>query len=598
MVEGMQGGWYIGGGRHPGGHRPYAVFVVGVLVALVLGAAPARAGAVGVYVSNFGSETMSVFATGLGGVLSPVECDPTTFCKTYGFPSAVVIDPTDRHVYVAQGPTNSVAAYAVGAGGTLSPVECDPTTVCKAEKGPFGLAVDPSGGHVYATNSGAASVSVFAIGAGGVLSPVACDPTTICKTGKNPTGIAVDPGGRHLYVINETDSVSVFAIGDGGVLSPVACDPSTVCKTGESPSGIAVDPSGTHVYVSNSKSSSVSVFAIGAAGVLSPVACDPTTICRTGTSPAALAVDPSGSHLYVANSGSSSVSVFAIGAGGVLSPVACDPTTVCKTGKNPFFLSLAISPDQGPTAAFAATVGQPGSPSSFDASSSSDPDGQVVRFDWNFGDGTSLQNGGTRPQHTYANPGSYMASVTVTDDAGCSASQVFTGQTVSCNGGPAASARAVVTVLRQATTTTTTTTPSTKPVLSRVFQTVATWRLGKRLAHLARKPRRPVGTTFGFTLNQAASVRLTFTRAVTGRRVGHRCVAQTQSNRRKPKCTRAIVAGTLTLASHAGSNRLRFEGRLSPARNLKPGRYNAVFTAVNAAGRSVPRSLNFTIVKR
>jgi PKD repeat protein len=417
-------------------------------------------------------------------------------------------------------------------------------------------------------------------------------------SGTPNVGIAVDPSGRHLYVLTETDSVEVFAIGLGGVLSPVACDPTTVCKTGESPSGITVDPSGTRLFVSNGKSSSVSVFAIGAGGALSPVACDPATICKAGSGAVALAVDPSGRHLYVANSGASSVSVFAIGVGGVLSPVACDPTTVCKTGKNPFFLSLAISPDQGPRAAFAATVGQPGSASSFDASSSSDADGQVVRFDWNFGDGTSLQNGGATPQHTYATTGSYMASVTVTDDAGCSAIQVFTGRTVSCNGGPAAIARAVVTVQPQATTTTTTRTPSTKPVLSRVFQTATTWRLGKRLAHLARKPRPPVGTTFGFTLNNAASVRLTFTRAVTGRRVAHRCVAQTQSNRRKPKCTRTIIAGMLTLAAHAGANRLRFEGRLSRIRKLKPGHYNAVFTAVNAAGRSVPRSLSFTIVKR
>jgi 6-phosphogluconolactonase (cycloisomerase 2 family) len=631
------------------------MLVVAVVVALVLGAAPARAGAVNVYVSNFGAETMSVFASGLGGVLSPVECDPTTFCKTYGFPSAVAIDPTDRHVYVAQGPTNSVAVYAVGAGGTLSPVECDPTTVCKAEKGPYGLAVDPGGGHVYATNTGAASVSVFAIGAGGVLSPVpcdpsticktgtnpiavavdpsgrhlyvantttagsvsvfaigaggvlspvACDPTTICKTGKNPTAVALDPSGRHLYVMNETDSISVFAIGPGGVLSPVACDPTTVCKTGESPSGIAVDPSGTHLYVSNSKSASVSVFAIGAAGVLSPVACDPATICKAGTSAAALAVDPSGSHLYVANGGgANSVSVFAIVAGGVLSPVPCDPTTVCKTGKSPFFLSLAISPDQGPTAAFAATVGQPGSPSSFNASSSSDSDGRVARFDWNFGDGTSLQNGGATPQHTYATTGSYTASVTVTDDAGCSASQVFTGQTVSCNGGPAASAHAVVTVLREATTTTATTTasntsPSKKPVLNGVFQTVKTWRLGSRLAHATRKPRPPVGTTFGFTLNEAASVRLTFTQTVAGRRVGHRCVTQMQSNRRKPKCTRTTIAGTLTLAAHAGANRLRFEGRLSRTRRLRPGRYRATITAINPVGqRAVASPLSFTIVK-
>ena len=121
----MQGRSNRGACPHAGGRRPYAPFVVGVVVALALGAAPACAGAVSVYVSNFGSETMSVFASGAGGVLSPVECDPTTSCKTFGFPYAVAVDPTDRHVYVAQAPTNSVAVYAVGAGGTLAEIYQD-----------------------------------------------------------------------------------------------------------------------------------------------------------------------------------------------------------------------------------------------------------------------------------------------------------------------------------------------------------------------------------------------------------------------------------------------------------------------------------------
>jgi hypothetical protein len=41
--------------------------------------------------------------------------------------------------------------------------------------------------------------------------------------------------------------------------------------------------------------------------------------------------------------------------------------------------------------------------------------------------------------HTYASANHYTATLTVTDDAGCSTTQTFTGQTMSCNGGPAAS---------------------------------------------------------------------------------------------------------------------------------------------------------------
>ena len=40
--------------------------------------------------------------------------------------------------------------------------------------------------------------------------------------------------------------------------------------------------------------------------------------------------------------------------------------------------------------------------------------------------------------HTYARGGSYAVTLTVTDSAGTSINRVFTGQTVSNNGGPSA----------------------------------------------------------------------------------------------------------------------------------------------------------------
>jgi PKD domain/PASTA domain len=48
--------------------------------------------------------------------------------------------------------------------------------------------------------------------------------------------------------------------------------------------------------------------------------------------------------------------------------------------------------------------------------------------------------------HVYAQPGSYSATLTVTDDQGCSTALLYTGQTASCDGGPTASAKASVTV--------------------------------------------------------------------------------------------------------------------------------------------------------
>ncbi|MCB1824533.1 MAG: DUF3466 family protein [Candidatus Competibacteraceae bacterium] len=50
---------------------------------------------------------------------------------------------------------------------------------------------------------------------------------------------------------------------------------------------------------------------------------------------------------------------------------------------------------------------------SFSAAGSSDPDGDALSFAWDFGDGTT--GSGVAPTHTYTNPGTYTAVMTVTD---------------------------------------------------------------------------------------------------------------------------------------------------------------------------------------
>jgi hypothetical protein len=69
----------------------------------------------------------------------------------------------------------------------------------------------------------------------------------------------------------------------------------------------------------------------------------------------------------------------------------------------------------------------------FSGVGSSDPDGTIARFDWNFGDGVALPNGGPTPTHKYAKDGTYPVSLTLTDNEGCSGF-VFTGRTAHCNG--------------------------------------------------------------------------------------------------------------------------------------------------------------------
>jgi virginiamycin B lyase len=129
------------------------------------------------------------------------------------------------------------------------------------------------------------------------------------------------------------------------------------------------------------------------------------------------------------------------------------------------------------------------------------------------------------------------------------------------------------------------TTPTVAPAIHGARQSAKRWREGKKLARISRTRHLPVGTTFSFTLDQAAKVKLAF-QAV------HSC------KRHRRKCKRLTGAGSLAVAGHPGTDKVRFQGRLSRHKRLKPGAYRLTITARNAAGQtSKPVRLRFTIVK-
>jgi hypothetical protein len=108
--------------------------------------------------------------------------------------------------------------------------------------------------------------------------------------------------------------------------------------------------------------------------------------------------------------------------------------------------------------------------------------------------------------------------------------------------------------------------------ITKVSQSHRRWRRGNALPHIASAKRPPVGTTFRFTVNEAASVRFVFTK-------------------------RGRKRGTLSFNVGAGKHKLRFQGRISKHKRLKPGRYTLTITATNAAGQSASTKLKFTIAK-
>lgn len=81
--------------------------------------------------------------------------------------------------------------------------------------------------------------------------------------------------------------------------------------------------------------------------------------------------------------------------------------------------------NQPPTAVIQGpTSGNVGQRLHFDGGKSRDPDGRIVQYSWDFGDGS--QATGSRVDHSYARPGTYTVTLTVTDDDGATGQATLT----------------------------------------------------------------------------------------------------------------------------------------------------------------------------
>lgn len=130
------------------------------------------------------------------------------------------------------------------------------------------------------------------------------------------------------------------------------------------------------------------------------------------------------------------------------------------------------------------------------------------------------------------------------------------------------------------------------PVISGLHQSTSRWRTHA----IDRRPRLPVGTSFRFTLDGAAQVRLAFAQVVPGRRMATRCVKPAKLNRHKPRCSRYRFRGALNVVGAAGANAYAFRGRIG-SRTLRPGLYRLNVTASRGGKRSAAVTIGFTIVR-
>ncbi len=191
----------------------------------------------------------------------------------------------------------------------------------------------------------------------------------------------------------------------------------------------------------------------------------------------------------------------------------------------------------------------------FDGSASSDADGTIASYDWQWGD-TTADTHSAKPTHVFATPGTYQVALFVLDDNTQSGAAVHN-----------------VTVVAL-----------TVPTISRVSMTNARFRVASgSTAVTAKLPR---GTSFRFTLKAPAKVTIALCAA-----------ASAKSDARRQRCPRARNAGTLTRPKlQAGPNTIKFSGRIGK-RALRPGAYRATLSARNAKGTSKPVAVKFAVVR-
>ena len=430
-----------------------------VTLALLLPAGSWAASPGALYVTNGLGNSIAQFGIGAGGLLNPLS-PPTV---TAANPSTAVITPDGKHVYALGNSTlyawdvqsdltlvphnppsftspvaggawmgvspdgkslyladfgNSIGQVTIGAGGDLT--DKAPATV---GGGPqvFSVAMTPDGKYLYGLNVGGNSITRYDVAADGTLTAQPGSTTT----GSVPAHMVVTPDGRYAYVTDENgNTVHQYAIGADGSLTPL--NPASVVTSpnpSPNPDGIGISPDGNTVYATNISDSTNAIvpFDVGSDGTLAAKPGGAVSAAQ----PLMLMPTPDGRSVYVTSIGGHAVLEYDAAADGTLTPKS---TASVPSGGNP--TQLLTVPDQGPTAAFTASPAS--SPATFDASSSSDPDGTIARYDWDFGDGSTSTTTTPTTSHTYAAPGTFTVRLRVTDDTGCSG-EVFTGRDTLCN---------------------------------------------------------------------------------------------------------------------------------------------------------------------
>ncbi len=189
---------------------------------------PLKPNANKIYVTNSGSDTVSVIDASTNTVVATIDVGTTPF--------DIAFNPNTKLVYVINQGSDSISVIN---GDTNTVVD----TISVGDS-PIAIAINPDTNTLYLVNDALDKISVIDGSTNTVV-------TTI-DVGTGPVELGVNPSTNTIYVVNQgSDTVSVI---DGSTNTVV-----DTIVVGDAPSAIGVNPNTNRIYVANSGFDTVSV---------------------------------------------------------------------------------------------------------------------------------------------------------------------------------------------------------------------------------------------------------------------------------------------------------------------------------------------------
>ena len=227
-----------------------------------------------VFVSNSGSNTVSIIDTAKNSVIETV--------KTDGAPWHIASDPISGRVYTTNKNDVTINVFDGLIGAYFQEVVTGGMT-------PTGVAVDGINGVYYVSHSSIPSGSVIP------MSTVSDTPITTIQTGSGSSAIAVNRMTRRVYVADSSNNkVTVIDGSTNSILTDIFVDPQ--------PTDVIVNENTNYIYVSCKTSGTVAVINGTANVIMSSI--------TVGTAPTGMGIDPVRNLIYVADNLSGTVSVI------------------------------------------------------------------------------------------------------------------------------------------------------------------------------------------------------------------------------------------------------------------------------------------------